>query len=186
MKKAAEIFFRWLIITIVFLFVYRMAKAQDCCEFNVLRRDTVLKESSISVIEVPPGKQAHLTFEPISVTTAIIDNVSPLMIYVGAWTNGTTTAIGFQQNTIAWSNTIGNTVTFSFTGKRLEWFSEYKTTHGRASVTVNGIEKIINLGSANTGPGIVAEWNLPQGNYTVMIKVLDARPVVHDSWRVTQ
>jgi len=185
MKRAVEIFFRWLIIIAVSLAVYQMAKAQNCCSFELVRKDTIL-EKGIFVIEPKAGERARITFEPIPVTTAIIDNVSPLMIYVGAWANGGTTATGFQQNTIAWSNTIGNTITFSFTGKRLEWFSEYKTTHGRASVTVNGIEKIINLGSANTGPGIVAEWNLPQGNYTVMIKVLDAKPVVHDSWRVTQ
>ena len=163
-----------------------MAKAQDCCEFNVLRRDTVLKESSISVIEVPPGKQARLTFEPAPAVISFIDNMSPQITYTGLWSNGATTATGFQQNTIAWSNTVGNTLTFSFSGTKLEWFGEYKTTHGRASVTVNGIEKIINLGLANTGPGIVAEWNLVQGSYTVIIKVLDAKPVVHDGWRVTQ
>ena len=185
MKKVVEIIIRWLIITIVFLFVYQMTKGQCCEDFSLLRRDTVLKQSSISVIEVPPGKQARLTFEPITAVVTYTDNVSPLMIYSGAWTNGNTTAKGFQHNTIAWSNTVGNTVTFNFSGSKLEWFSEYLSTHGRALVTVNGIPMEINLAKFNTGPSIVAEWNLPKGNYTVVIRVLDAKPVVHDGFRVT-
>lgn len=185
MKKADVIAF--ILIAVFILCLQCIAKGQDCCQFDLLRRDTVLKESSISVIEVPPGKQARLTFEPIPVViiTNNFDNVDTQNIYTGVWNNGPTTASGFTNNTLAWSNIIGSTLTFNWTGSKIEWFSEYKTTHGRASVAVNGIERIINLGSANTGPGIVAEWTLPQGNYSIVIKVLDTKPIVHDGFRVT-
>jgi hypothetical protein len=173
---------RWSFILLV---VLAFKCAGQCCEdFTLVRNDTTLGKG-IFVIEPKPGKQARIVFEDIPAVTSFIDNMSSQITYTGLWSNGATTASGFQQNTIAWSNTIGNTLTLAFSGTKLEWFSEYKTTHGRASVTVNSIERIINLGSANSGPGIVAEWNLPQGNYTIIIKVLDAKPVVHDGWRVT-
>lgn len=173
---------RWSFILLVVL-AFRCA-GQCCEDFKLVRNDTTLGKG-IFIIEPKPGQRARIVFEDIPAVTSFIDNMSSQITYTGLWSNGATTALGFQQNTIAWSNTIGNTLTFSFSGTRIEWFSEYKTTHGRAMVTVNGVERPVNLGSANSGPGIVAEWNLPQGNYTIVIKVLDAKPVVHDGWRVT-
>jgi hypothetical protein len=174
-------------VVLFLMLISVIAFGQECCEFDLLRRDTILRQSSISVIEVPPGKQAVLKFEdiPVVIITNSFDNVDTQMIYSSGWNNGPTTASGFTNNTLAWSNIIGSTLTFNWTGTKLEWFSEFKSTHGRASVTVNGIERIVNLGSANTGPGIVAEWNLPKGNYTAVIKVLDNKPIVHDGFRVT-
>lgn len=176
---------RWSFILLV---VLAFKCAGQCCEnFRLVRNDTTLGQG-IFVIEPKPGKQARVTFEDVPIVTTFIDNVSPLISYVGDWHNGPTTASGFQQNTIAWSNTAGNTLTFSFSGTKLEWYGEYKSTHGIALVTVNvtGGDRIINLGSANSGPGVVAEWNLPKGNYTITIKVLDSRPLVHDGFRVTR
>lgn len=182
MNRAGNILRRIALLVVALFFIIKCMA--QCCEFKLLRNDTTVTKG-IFVVEPKTGFQAEVKFVHIPSVVTIVDNVSPLMTYVGVWSNGATTATGFQNNTIAWSNTIGNTVTFSFLGTRLEWFSEYKTSHGRASVVVNGVERIINLGSANTGPGIVAEWNLPRGNYTVIIKVLDAKPVVHDSFRIT-
>lgn len=152
----------------------------------LIRKDTTLGQG-IFVIEPKPGFRAKVIFEaiPVVVITNSFDNVDTQMIYTGTWVNGPTTAKDFTNNTIAWSATVGSTLTFNFTGSKLEWFGEYKSTHGIALVAVNGIERIINQGSANTGPGIVAEWNLPQGNYTVIIKVLDSKPIVHDGFRIT-
>lgn len=173
------------ILTVVVCLMTVSALCQDCCQFGLVRKDSIFKKPSIVVLEPKPGFQARVTFEPIPVVVTLTDNMDTKNIYLGTWNNGPTTATGFTNNTLAWSNIIGSTTTFNWSGTKLEWFSEYKSTHGRASVTVNGIERIINLGSANTGPGIVAEWNLPQGNYTAVIKVLDSKPVVHDGFKIT-
>jgi hypothetical protein len=174
-------------IALFLMFIGIVAFGQDCCEFTLLRSDTILRESSISVIEIPEGKQAVLKFEDIPVVTITnsFDNEDTQMVYSTGWYNGPTTATGFTNNTLAYSVTPGSTLTFNWSGTKLEWFSEFKSTHGIAEVTVNGIGRIINLASANTGPGIVAEWNLPQGNYTIVIKVLSKLPIVHDGFRTT-
>jgi hypothetical protein len=175
-------------IALFLMFIGLVAFGQDCCEFDLLRRDTILKASSISVIEVPQGKQARLTFEDMPVITIVnsFDNLDTQVEYLGTWNNGPTTASGFTNNTIAWSAVRGSTFSFTFTGKKLEWLSEYKSTHGRAEISIDGTVQYINLAKENSGPGIVAEWSWPtSATRTINIKVFDHKAVVHDGFRVT-
>jgi hypothetical protein len=175
-------------IALFLMFIGLVAFGQDCCEFDLLRRDTILKASSISVIEVPQGKQARLTFEDMPVITIVnsFDNLDTQVEYLGTWNNGPTTATGFTNNTIAWSVMRGASFSFSFTGRKLEWFSEYKLTHGRAEIMMDGTLQYINLAKDNSGPGIVAEWSWPEsGSHKIVVKVFDNKAVVHDGFRVT-
>lgn len=171
------------LIALLVVALWGSAFAQNCCDFTLLRKDTVLKKSSISVIEIPPGKQAVLKFEPIPVVITEIDNTDPKITYTGTWYNGATTAAGFSNNTMAYCNVIGNSFTFQFTGNRLEWMAERSANAGRVGVTIDTKpEEIVPL---NIGTGVqVKGWDLTSGFHTVKIRVLDAKYIVSDGYRV--
>lgn len=189
MKTFIQILIRWFIILGIILFIYQVGKAQDCCvEFELINKNDTLKKNQLVAVEIPPGKMAVISFVDIPVVTIIniYDNVDPLIIYAGTWYNGNTTAPGFSNNTMAYSNLVGNTITFQFTGKRIEWIAEQKIGAGRVGVIIDSRpEEIINLGLSNVGNGVVKGWDLTPGFHTIKIKVLDAKYVVSDGFKVT-
>lgn len=174
------------LISLLVVALLGSAFAQNCCDFTLLRKDTVLKKSSISVIEIPPGKQAVLKFEPIPVVITEIDNTDPRIIYTGTWYSGPTTATGFSNNTMAYCNVIGNTFTLQFNGTKIEWIAEQKTSSGRVGITIdNKPEEIINLGLVNVGNGVVKAWELTPGLHTFKGRVMDAKYIVIDGFKIT-
>lgn len=181
----------WLGVAIVFACLCsRIAKAQDCCfSPKLLKKDTILTKAGIYVIEPKPGYQANIKYELIPVVIPVItfyDNIVNLMVYSGTWYNGVTNASGFQGNTISYSNLIGNTITFQFTGKKLEVFGEFKTGHGNVGIVMDASPEIlINLGGTNTGPGIIRTFDLTPGFHTVKLRVAEARYIVFDGMCVT-
>lgn len=195
MKQAAQIFIRWLIITVVFLFVYQVTKGQDKYvtewEFIRVTKDTTFTQSQarLALIETPNNEdwEVSVSYKKKAqvVITNSFDNIDTQMQYSGTWFNGPTTATGFHNNTIAYSNVPGNSITFNWTGTKIEWLGEFKVGHGRAGITVNNQpEVIVNLGVAG-GPKVVFEATLPHGNYQIKIRVVDAKYIVHDGFRTT-
>ena len=195
MKLALQIIIRWLIISIVLLFVYQVTKAQDKYitewEFIRINKDTSFEQTEprLSFLETPSNERYRVTVKYEKITPVVIvntfDNVDTQMVYSGTWVNGPTTASGFYNNTIAYSNIPGNSITFNWTGTKIEWLGEFKVGHGRAGITVdNQLEIITNLGVSG-GPKVVFEANLPQGNHQIKIRVVDAKYIVHDGFRVT-
>lgn len=174
------------LISLLVVALLGSAFAQDCCKFDLIRRDTVLKKSSISVIEVPVGKQAVIKFESIPVVITEIDNMDPKIVYTGVWYNGVTTALGFSNNTMAYCNVMGNTFTLQFNGTKIEWIAEQKTSSGRVGITIdNKPEEIINLALTNVGNGVVKAWELLPGLHTFKGRVMDAKYIVIDGFKIT-
>jgi hypothetical protein len=175
-------------IALFLMFTGLVAFGQECCEFDLLRRDTILRQSSISVIEVPPGKHAILKFEdiPVVIITNIIDNKDQLITYSGTWYNGNTTAEGFSSNTIAYSNIAGNSLTYQFSGTSIEVFCEKKIGMGRASFQVDSQPPVtIDLGVSG-GVGLVfGAYGLNTAPHTFKLVVLDNKYVVFDQLKTT-
>jgi hypothetical protein len=70
--------------------------------------------------------------------------------YAGAWYNdftrnssGQIANVGWYKNTIALSNTAGNTASFRFQGTKVELWGERKTTHGTGVVTLRSGTTIV-------------------------------------------
>lgn len=184
-----------ILLGIFILCLQTIAKAQYVTEWEFVRisKDTSFEQTQprLTFLETPSNERYRVTVKyekivPVVITNSF-DNIDTQMIYSGTWTNGQTNATGFTNNTIAWSNVRGNSVSFTFTGTRLEWFSEFKSTHGRAAITIDGgPEVVFNLARENTGPQVVREWNWPEsGTHTIRIRVYDNKAIVHDGFRTT-
>jgi hypothetical protein len=129
-----------------------------------------------SEIPVPP--------EPIPppVLTAV-DNSDPKMVYAGSWYSGPTTAPGFYGNTIAYSQTVGNTLTLHFTGTSIEVFCEKKVGHGSGTFQVDQqTPQTVNLGVA--GPvgstSVFKAEGLTNAQHVLKITVAGGGNVVFD------
>lgn len=94
--------------------------------------------------------------------------------YSGAWTASTTAANGYLK-TLHTSSTVGDTVTFSFTGNGVRLYGPKDKARGNLNVTVNGVSRLV----SGFCPG---EWDevasvlyevtgLPTGTYTLSASV---------------
>lgn len=158
------------------------AFAQDCCNFDLIRRDTVLKQSSISVIEVPPGKQAVIKFEPIP--AAIYEQFQT----TGTWTYATNTADPFRSNDVYYSNQVGATLIVNVYGRSFEIVTATASHHGTIGVTLNnGPEVPVSLQSATrVNEKVVYSSPMPFGTNSIKIRVAGGGYAVIDYIRVTQ
>lgn len=147
MKHAAQIFFRWLILAIVFLFVYQITKAQCPDDFKLIRRDTTVAKG-IFIIDSPIGKRAKIVFEDIPSLLTTIDNAALQHVGTG-WTKAANTTDNFLNKTASFSKTVGDHLIYNFLGKRVEIISSLAAHHGKIGVTIgNGGEFMVDLYSA--------------------------------------
>lgn len=164
--------------------VWSGALAQDCCQFDLIRKDTTLKQSSISVIEVPQGKQAVIKFEDRPVIVTIREDFTT----VGAWTNATNTADPFLNKTVSFSNTKDASLFMNFFGRRVEIVTATAPHHGSAIVQVNQLpEETISFYSATRNENVtVFAKDVPEGTNTIKIKVAGNGYVVVDYFKIFQ
>lgn len=137
----------------------------------------------LPILLEPNGKRMEYTITVKEVVPVVMtnkyDNVG--LTYTGSWVQSeNNTCCNWFNNSLTYSNVIGNSFTFSFTGNYIEYGAEFKTGHGRATVSLDGVNEIINLGSANTGLGVVWSKAVTQGSHTLTVTVLDAKYVVVD------
>lgn len=100
-------------------------------------------------------------------------------LFVGSWTTGQTLAPGWYKKTIAYSSVSNNTAALSFQGTRVELWAELKSGHGNGTVTIRNtvgtaiFSQAVNF-SASTQqlPAMVYGKDLPQGQYTIELKVI--------------
>lgn len=188
-------------LLILFLLLLGGSAFSQCCDFGAqcfdpirITRDTVLTQerAQIFLLETPNNKKYRISIKYEEVIPVTIVNLfdQSIATYTGTWFDGATTAPAYNK-TMAYSNVIGNTLTVTFTGNKIEWFSERKTTHGRAGVTLDNLpEIIVNLGESNAGLDWITQnpiysKDLTQGFHTLRIRVVDAKYVVSDAFRVT-
>lgn len=100
-------------------------------------------------------------------------------IYNQAWTDP------FENDNVTLSTTPGATLTFQFTGKKIEWIAEKRTNHQNVTIEIAGQTETVNLNQATTanGPSKVWEKTLSQGSYTLKI-TNSGTSVVHDVFKV--
>lgn len=106
-------------------------------------------------LEVPAGKkyEIQITFKQLKDTlTRIVDNTDPAILYT-TWTAAT--GSGFYNSTYHWAFASASVFELTFTGHKIEWFSERNASHGRAGVTIDGgPEELIPAVIPGRAPGI--------------------------------
>ena len=110
--------------------------------------------------------------------------------FAGTWVHGPTPAVGWYDGTIAFSNQPGSSVSYTFTGRGIELWSERKPTHGSGVITLsqgtNVIEtKPVTFTGSDALPVKVYERTLPLGTYTIKLTVGTGYNLV-DFYQVTK
>lgn len=130
-----------------------------CCDFSLIRKDTILTQPSIVVLEPPIGKRIRVTFEDIPapvVITNVYDDQQTFVTYTGSWTKASNTTDPFHLRTCTYSNSVNASFTVTFTGE-LQMWSAKASHHGKIGV------------SLNEGPEIIADMYSPTRINDVMI-----------------
>lgn len=92
--------------------------------------------------------------------------------FTGIWVR-TSNNPGWHLNTIAFSNSPGSTVSYTFTGTRIELWAESKNTHGTGTVSIgNGLPAPVSFNTAPFGlpVKIFESATLPLGSHTIVLK----------------
>jgi hypothetical protein len=171
---------------------------------NVTKSTTLKKGQNykILLLEVPKGHDGYdivISAKPkvIAPIVVMIDNNPNEAVngqLVNTYTPGSptwahATVTGHYNNTISFSNVANSSLTTKFTGTKVEWIAERKSTHGSAGVSVDGgAETIINLNNpTELKQQVVYTSSTPTaGVHTIKIRVVGGGYVVTDAFRVTQ
>jgi hypothetical protein len=99
--------------------------------------------------------------------------------FVGAWTHAAAAGNGWSANTLSFSSTAANTVTYRFQGTKIELWGEKKSGHGTGTVTIRLGTTVVDTKSVSfvnatqilpaliyTSPNLT-----PNTNYTIELKV---------------
>lgn len=157
------------------------------------RKDITVKDGLIYKYTLPtdsaryfnPGADAYdvtITFTkrgttiPPVLTTEKVDGEKAT--FSTNWSiHGTTTASGWYGDptpTIAYSNVAGSSVSYTFTGTKIELWAERKSTHGSGTVTIdNGQPEIVSFVSTTTSLPVLiySSPNLTLGSHTIKLTV---------------
>lgn len=111
----------------------------------------------------------------------IMDATDANAVFSGTWNKGPTGAAGWYGSTIAYSNTAGSTVSFTFTGRKIEVYGETLPTHGNGTIKVdNEAEVPVSFKSATKVlPAKIFErsWST-EGQHTIVLKVVSGYNLV--------
>lgn len=97
--------------------------------------------------------------------------------FTGTWTRGITTAPGWYgvpSPTIAYSNSVGASVSYTFTGTKVELWGERRTTHGTGTVSIdNGAAQPVTFVGPSALPVLIySSTDLPLGSHTIRLSVV--------------
>jgi hypothetical protein len=90
------------------------------------------------------------------------------------WSHGNTTATGWFQNTIAYSNVANSTVTYTFTGFKVELWAEKLPNHGTGFIRIdNGPEVPVSFQNPTKllPAKIYESETLTEGQHTITLRV---------------
>lgn len=112
--------------------------------------------------------------EPV-IVEQIVDAADGKVTFTGSWVKGPTNATGWHGNTIAFSNTPGATVTYTFTGRKIEFYAETLFTHGTGTVKIDNEPEVTVSFKSPTKvlPAKIFEksWT-SDGPHTITVKVV--------------
>jgi hypothetical protein len=122
-----------------------------------------------------------------------------LGVLSGTWGthSNTTFTTDFRDNDFKYTYDVNATLTFTFTGRRIQWFSEKRNNHGIVSVKITGeLDATVDLYAATTANASVMVYDMAwdtAGTRTITIKLTGAKnplatevSMVHDYFRVTR
>lgn len=158
-----------------------------------------LGPDTVRYFHPPAGKtvRAKMIFEevtdkPAEPVVETVDANRETVQFSGAWTAGQTTAAGWLNNTIAYSNTVGETAKYTFTGTGIEVYAETKNSHGTGNITITkGTQVIASTNVSFVSQNVVLpakifeKKDLPRGEYTITLKVVSGY-VLLDYLKVTK
>lgn len=164
---------------------------------------TIRKDQDYKAIllEVPTGHDGYeviISFKPkivVDPTPVFLDNLANLVVNsqlvntytpASAWSLGN--VAGHHGGTIQFSNVANSTLETKFTGTKIVWIAEKKSTHGSAGVSIDGgLETIIDLKNATElkQQEVYTSPTLTRGLHTIKIRVVGNGYVVTDAFKVT-
>lgn len=112
----------------------------------------------------------------------------PGLVYSATgWTNAGNSCCGWYSNTLSYNSTIGATITYTFVGNKLVWYSEHAANKGRAAVQVdNGLITTVTLTGAGGVDNVTKKpsyiWKGTQGSHTVKVTALGGGDLAHDKF----
>lgn len=170
---------------------------------NVTKTTSIRKTEDYKVIllEVPTGHDGYdivITAKlkvVVDPTPVFLDNLANLVVNsqlvntytpASAWSLGN--VAGHYGGTIQFSNVANSTLETKFTGTKIVWIAEKKSTHGSAGVSIDGgLETIIDLKNATElkQQEVYTSPVLTRGLHTIKIRVVGNGYVVTDAFKVT-
>lgn len=150
---------------------------------GLVHKRTVSDESDTAFYFHAQGKKfiATTTFKEVGVV------VPPVFVtekvdgeratFTGTWTRGVTTAPGWYgvpSPTIAYSNSAGASVSYTFTGTKVELWGERRTTHGTGTVSIdNGAAQPVSFIGPSALPVLIySSPDLQLGSHTIRLNVV--------------
>ena len=145
------------------------AVAAGSATITATTQDGSFKATSVITVNAPPPTQSI-----VGIDDAILGAATNQHSYTGAaWIHGSSHPT-FLNGTLSYSNVANNTVTLSFVGNKIEWYTEKFKTHGIAAVSIdNGPEVNVDLYAA-TGVQKLLVYTSPaltQGTHSFKIRV---------------
>lgn len=142
---------------------------------DVTKIDTVGFEQFIVPEGIKPGERYKVRFEKIEMSVPVIEKIDgEAATFSANWSiHGTTTATGWHAGTIAYSNVVGSTATYTFNGTKIELFGEKTSTHGTGTVTLDGVTTQVSFKStAKELPALIySSPTLSPGSHTLKLTV---------------
>lgn len=138
-------------------------------------KPVIIERADTNTVETWVLTKKVTTPEPVIVSQTIdaADNV-PQVTFSGSWTKGPTGASGWYNNTIAFSNVAGSSLTYTFGGRKIEFYAETLPGHGSGTIKVdNEPEVTVSFKSATKVlPAKIFEksW-ATDGPHTITVKV---------------
>ena len=142
-------------------------------------------------------KEIGTTTPPVEVPSVLgsIDNVDARNVYFGNWLSFNNAV--FHNGTSTYATVVNSTITITFIGKRIEWWTEKTRNKGIAGLSIdNGPEINVDIYANTTVNGTEKVWESPllsAGQHTLKIRLTNTKnplatetTIIHDRILVTQ
>jgi hypothetical protein len=139
---------------------------------DVTKPDTVGFEEFIVPEGVKAGEKYIVRYEKLTTSAPVVEKIDgELATFSAGWARSLNNP-GWYQNSIAYSNVAGSTVSYTFTGTKVELFAERLASHGVGNISIdNGTATQVSFKVAPFGLPVKI-WEsavLPNGSHTIKL-----------------